>query len=245
MEEIINENSDEVRDEISNINYDYINKDRFKLQVKNFILASTAVVMYFTGMGVKAMNTDAGNTNNTSPINLNQNQIVASVSVDVNYDDTIIEIADRFYNDDYENVYGSKENFVDSIKLQNSIVNDKIIVGQKLTIPAIIDTDNLYFQNVMQIKAKINELEQNQKWIKYIVQLDDNLALLARLGSGSNLVGIDEMNEIATYNRLQSNTIYPGQELYIINPELGNLKKELKEAEEEFRESLTNNQKSK
>lgn len=243
MEEIINENNDEIRGEISNINYDNIKKNKFKLQVKSFILAS---IMYFTGMGaVKSIDKGASNTNNTSPINLNQNQIVAGVSVDVNYDDTIIEIADRFYNDDYENVYGSKENFVDSIKLQNAIANDKIIVGQKLTIPAIIDTDNPYFQNVMQIKAKINELEQNQKWIKYTVQLDDSLALIARLGSGSNLVGIDEMNEIATYNRLQSNIIYPGQELYIINPELGNLKKELKEAEEEFRESLTNNQKSK
>lgn len=242
MEKIINENNDEIHGKISNVNYDYMKKDKLKLQVKSLILAS---VMYFTGMGVKAMNTDASNTNNTSPINLNQNQIVASVSVDVNYDDTIIEIADRFYNDDYENVYGSKENFVDSIKLQNAIANDKIIIGQKLTIPAIIDIDNPYFQNVMQIKAKINELEQNQKWVKYTVKYNDSLALLARLGSDSDLAGADEINEIVEYNRLQSNIIYPDQELYIINPELGNLKKELREAEEEFRKSLINNQKSK
>lgn len=241
---------EEIKDEqgvkVSNINYDNIKKNKFKLQAKSLFLASTAAIIYFTGIAVgKGMNKDISNTNNTSFINLNQNQIVASISVDVNYDDTIIGIADEFYNDDYENVYGSKENFVNSIKFQNAIEDDKIIVGQKLVIPAIIEKDNPYFQIVVQINAKINELEQNQKWIKHTVGLDENLAFLARLGSGSNLVGMDEIDEILTYNHLKSSTIYPGQELYIINPEIGILKKELKNAEEEFRESLINNQKSK
>lgn len=241
---------EEIKDEqgvkVSNINYDNIKKNKFKLQAKSLFLASTAVIIYFTGIAVgKGMDKDINNTNNNSFINLNQNQIVASISVDVNHDDTIIGIADEFYNDDYEIAYGSKENFVNSIKFQNAIKDDKIIVGQKLAIPAIIEKDNPYFQIVVQINAKINELEQNQKWIKHTVGLDENLAFLARLGSGSNLVGMDEIGEISMYNHLKSSTIYPGQELYIINPEIGNLKKELKVAEEEFRESLINNQKSK
>lgn len=229
---------------VSNINQSKIKSNKNKLQLRKNIFALTlATTMYFTGIGVgKSM---SRTIDNTHTVNLNPNKIVATIKTDVNAGDTLSSIVDKYYNEDYENVYGSKDNFMNSIVNQNQINPDKLAVGQILMIPVVIDKDNPYFQEIISLTTKIKELEQNEKWIKYTVRLDDNLSILAGWGSGSYSVSREEENEIYNHNKLSSKTLYPGQELEIINPKIGNLKIELRKAQREFQESLINNQKTK
>lgn len=231
---------------VFNINYNKVKVNKNQLNVaKKVVALSMSAVMFFAGLGIGKANEKT--IDKTSTVNLNPNQIIATVQNSIDPGETLSEIASKYYNEDYEKVYGSEVNFINSIKKQNNIENDDLIVsGQKLTIPVIIDKNNSYFQNIMMLTAKINELEENEKWIKYTVRLDDNLSMLAGWGSGNHVsVSVEEENEIARHNNLQTKTIYPGQELEIINPKIGNLKIELRKAEQEFKESLINNQKTK
>lgn len=230
---------------VSNINQKKILTHKNKIQIKKTILSSIiGASMLLTGIGIgKAMNKPMDNTHIAT---LNSNKVVIPMKIEVNVGETLFEIVDKYYNEDYENIYGTKENFINSIALQNQINPDILKIGQELSIPIIVDKDNQYLQNVLRINTKIQELEENEKWIKYTVRLDDNLSMLAGWGSGNPVsVSVEEENEIARHNNLQTKTIYPGQELEIINPKIGNLKIELRKAEQEFKESLINNQKTK
>ncbi len=226
---------------LSNINQEKIGSKKFKLQIdaKKILSIVAAGAIFAAGFGLgKSM----GKTENK--VNLDPNKIMATIDYDVNPGDTLYEIVDKYYNDDYEGLYASKENFVKSIMDQNSLNNDKIITGQNLTIPVIIDKDNPYFQEIIRIQSKINELEESAKWIKYTVKLDDSLSILAGWGCGRT-ASAEEQEEIREHNNLPLNTIYPGQEIEIINPKIGNLKIELRKAQQNFKESLINNKKTK
>lgn len=229
---------------VSNINQKKISTHKSKIQIKKTILSGIiGASMLFTGIGIgKAMNKPIDNTHIST---LNSNKVVIPMKIEVNGGETLSDIVDKYYNEDYENMYGTKENFINSIALQNQINPDIIKIGQELSIPIIVDKDNQYLQNALRINTKIQELEENEKWIKYMVKLDDNLSYLASLGSGSSSVSKKEENEIVRHNNLQTKTIFPGQQIEIINPKIGNLKIELRNAEREFSESLINNQKTK
>lgn len=241
MNEIVSEHG-----KVKKINDKALSTLKTKLQkIKPVIALSASAIIFFSGLAIGKASTNT--EEKTNPVSVSDNQILTNISVDVFSGDTVSEIADEFYNEDYDSVYGSKENFIKSIEETNGIVDSKITSGSRIKIPVIIDEDNPSLQNYVSKQMELFELEENEKWVKYTVKLDDNITSLAAFGSAANYVGVneEEAQEIIKRNNLPSNTIYAGQELWIINPKIGELKLEVKEANKELIESLKSNTKTK
>lgn len=229
---------------ISNINKKRINSNnKKKLNRKNCALAiTTSVMIFFAGLGIgKASEIK---TNPNYPI-LNENQIMATITLNAYENDTIEEIANTYYNDAYENAFGSRANYEKSIEKQNNINNSETKLKNKINVPVIIDKNNSYLQELVILKTKISKIEQNNYWVKHTIGLDENLSSLAALSSGTNSETIENTKKIADKNGISANTIYAGQEIWIINPELGKLKIQLNNVEANLIESLKNDEKTK
>lgn len=220
---------------------------KIKLQKRKSIIAlSSAAIMFFSGLAIGKAQIPT-NQPEVNPVNIDDNQIMTNIIVNVEYDDTVYDIASKYYTDAYENVYGSIENFIKSIESQNGLADAKIEYGSMISVPVIIDRNSPILQSYISKQLELAELEENEKWIKYTAKLDDNLTELAAFGSALNYVGIDSdiTQEIIKYNNLESNNIVYGQELFIINPKIGVVKSEIVELKKQLVESLKNNTKTK
>lgn len=226
---------EKVKGKICNVNYKKIEQlNKRKTKIKNCIFSiTTSAVMFFAGLGI-------GKASNSNYATIGDNQIMATISIDVSNGDTIYDIANKYYNENYENVFGSKSNYEKSIQLQNSLINSKIKIGDKLIIPVVIDKNNPYLQIIQTLNAKIAEIEQNNYWVEYTVRMGDTLSNLAALSSGSAGETIENVDKIARKNGLSPNNIYAGQKIYIINPGLGSLRIDLLETQNLLKESLIN-----
>lgn len=174
-----------------------------------------------------------------------EGQVKTYITMQVESGETISDIADRFYTDDCEGVYNSFSNYQSEIKEKNNIskFGSHIEVGDTLQIPVIINEDNPYYLQILEIQNKISDIEDNNLWVKYTVQYGDRISTIAELASGSYSETYEIADKIASKNGMYNKSILnAGQEIWIMNPELGKLKFELKEAQEQFVQSLIGTQ---
>lgn len=174
-----------------------------------------------------------------------ENQMQVTISMEVESGETISDVANRFYTDECEGVYSSVSNFQEEIREHNNISKFSSFVkaGDTIEVPVIIEKDNPYYLKILEIQNEISNIETNNLWVRYTVEYGDILSTIAEKASGSYSETYEITNKIASKNNMRTKSILnAGQEIWIMNPELGELKAELKVAQEEFKASLTGEQ---
>lgn len=221
---------------VRNVNFNNVKKTKkrktYKMPV--MIIAATSILLVSAFI--------AKNKNiPTSPIP--ENQVKTYITMEVEDGDTISDITNKFYTEDNETVYNSISNYKKEIEEQNNIskFDSHIENGEVLKVPVIVDKDNPYYLEILEIKSKISDIEENNLWVRYTVKYGDRISTLAELASGSYSETYEIASEIERKNNY-GRLLNEGEEIWIMNPELGKLKSKLKEAEEQFKESLINKQ---
>lgn len=210
------------------------------------VLIST-IVAAIIGGGIGYQLKTAIDKNNYQPPLLPDDCVAMDIDVKVEYGDTVTEIASRYYNDDYEQMYGEFEHYVDAVLDKNDLDSaSKILPGDDLTVPVIFDKDNPFYMESAYLQHQITEIKDNEYWVPHTVTyLDGSISELAAKASGTDSeVGIIS-SQIMAHNDLENSMIKPGQQLDIVNPELGPLKIALNEAKENLNTSIQNNNKQK
>ena len=210
-----------------------------KISTKVAVLAASAIIVLAVLMGWKYYF-------ETKKINdIPDGQVMTTISIQVEAGDTLSEIADRFYTDDCNGVYRYVSNYEDAIQKENNIIgiNPKLVAGTTMEIPVVVDENNTYYQRILELENQITDMEQNNKWVRYTVKRGDLLSTLANMASIDDSETYKYVKEIANKNSISTTAILSiGDEIWIINPELGNLKRELVETRELFIESLSKDQ---
>lgn len=176
-------------------------------------------------------------------ITVPNDKISYSFCIELEEGDTVSEIASKYYTDDTADTYGSFSNYTKHIEHDNRTNIDNVEAGDKLQIPVIVDKDNPYYIEILNIKKQIEDLEQNHLWVMYTIKYGDSISELAQLVSSNPNEIRDYTNKIYNKNHLgRTSVIVEGQKIWIINPELGNLKHQLNDIEEQLRQSLIKEQ---
>jgi LysM domain. len=148
-------------------------------------------------------------------------------------------IAQEYFSDEYKEAYGTIENFVNAIIKENELNRrGDITPYQNLTIPALVAEDNIYLQQIEDIKNAIEEIKENNYWVSYTVKPGDSFSKLAARASGDSGETVSLTNQIMSKNGKNSSYLVDGQTILTINPELGPLKLQLNELQTELYESL-------
>lgn len=227
------------RTKVSNINTNRLKKkEKFSLKKTGIIIVAILV------LGVLAKIIVPGQTQEQDPSYLIPDGYVSMyTSEEVTRGDTVYSIANEYYNTGvYSNTYGSLNNYVETIINTNNLSYDGDIEPfDVLTIPVIVDADNIYYQELNRIEQEINKIRETEYWIDYVVKPGDSLSSIAAKASGTAGETIQLTKRIMSKNDLDNSLIYEGQHLKIVNPILGQLKIQFNEAKEALQESLKDN----
>lgn len=199
--------------------------------IKAIVLAT---VMFFSGIGI------GHSLKKDRPYVKLNNSIMTTINVDIEDGDVLEDIAKRFYN---QSMGISFEDYKKAISAQNNIYPNYITAGENLDIPVIVNENNPYLAEIINIKNSIKYIEENNLWVNYKVEGGETLDGLAALAcsSDANYTEICEIrNQIKNENQRQNNDLYIGETIKIVNPELRKLKQQLIVAQEAFKESLSN-----
>jgi len=100
-------------------------------------------------------------------------------------------------------------------------VNNRRVSFSETENPDAIDL----VHQIAEIDQRIREIEENNLWVIYTVAPGQTISHLASLASGSAAETIAITNEIMEKNNLSNSFIRDGQQLEIMNPDLGQWKK--------------------
>ncbi|MDO4962979.1 MAG: LysM peptidoglycan-binding domain-containing protein [bacterium] len=223
---------------INNVNMEKISKlkrnSKMLLKVVTYSLTATIVI---SGFGIfKGIKAD-------EPVIPLKDQNVVMLEEVVDSGETIYDIASKYYKDDYKSSYGGVNDYAKRIMTENDLYASNIYPNEVLNVPVIVDNDNPIYTQMKEIENKIKELEENNYWVTYEVKAGDNISTLAWLSSGD----LEDMKEASAEIRKKNNMgvkdfLQPNSSIYIVNPEIGNLKMELNNLKVELAESMSNNQ---
>lgn len=221
-----------------------INTNRLKKKEKFSLKKTGIIIVAILALGVLAKVIVPGQTQEQDPSYLIPDGYVNMyTSEEVTRGDTVYSIANEYYNTGvYSNTYGSLNNYVETIINTNNLSYDSDIEPfDVLTIPVIVDADNIYYQELNRIEQEINKIRETEYWIDYVVKPGDSLSSIAARASGTAGETIQLTKRIMSKNDLDNSLIYEGQHLKIVNPILGQLKIQFNEAKEALQESLKDN----
>lgn len=212
-------------------------KDKYSLIKKG--IAFVGAVVTFVTIGATAKEISKRKIND-----IPEDQAEFTISEFVDHGETVSGIANKYYTDDCEGVYNNFENYQRAIQEENYLYGDEVSAGRTIKIPVIVDQNNPYYVDVLSLEKQISEFEQSKEyWVRYTVKYGDRLSLLAEKASGSKSETYEILPEIASKNNMHSTDILrEGQEIWIINPKVGELKQQLSDARDLLIQSLTNNQ---
>ena len=154
----------------------------------------------------------------------------------VDYNESLWDIAEYYYdNEVYGQYYRDIRDFIDEIKKVNNLHGNTITPYQNLVIPCFVQENNIYLEQISSLEQRIKELPRH---VEYEVKFGDTLLGLAYLGAGDTNEAYEIKQEIQSINGLNSTIIVQGTKLKIVNPEIGNLKKEIAQYQEKLNASL-------
>lgn len=161
-------------------------------------------------------------------------QIYTTEQVEKN--DTLTTIAQKYYNDDiYSSYYQSLDNYTEEIAKTNNITKNNITPFQDLTIPTLIPRNNIYLERIEALNQQIKKL---QVWTPYQIQEGDTIQSLAYKGAGDIDEAYTVSKDIIQYNNMSNTNIHSGDTIYIVNPHIGHLKKEIYQLKRSLNNSL-------
>ena len=154
----------------------------------------------------------------------------------VDYNESLWDIAEYYYDQDvYGQYYRDIRDFIDEIKKVNNLHGNTITPYQSLIIPCFVDENNIYLSQISSLEKQIKELP---RYVEYEVQFGDTILGLAYLGAGDTNEAYEIKQEIQSVNGLSSSIIVQGTTIKIVNPEIGNLKKQIAQYQEKLNASL-------
>lgn len=230
MNNAINDN----RLRINNINYPKLKNKKKKLKLRKancFVLLVTSAIIIGAGMSKPSAQEYATN------IPTGYVQVYTTEQVEKN--DTLTTIAEKYYNKDiYSTYYRTLDDYIEEIAKINNISKNNITPFQDLIIPALTTQNNIYLERIENINQQIESLDV---WVQYQIKAGDTISSLAYKGAGDDDEAYAIAKRIMEYNKMNNANIYAGDTIYIINPEIGDLKKEIFKLKESLNESLKTN----
>ena len=168
--------------------------------------------------------------------NTSNDYIKFLIMEDIKKDDTIYSLANKYYNEElYYNFYKSINEYINEIKKINGFEENILTPFQSINIPVIIHKDNVYLERINILTNKISNLKE---WIQYKVDDKDTLSSLAYEGAKDIDEAYSILESIINKNNLKTNSVKTGSIIYIINPEIGYLKREIFQLNAKLKESL-------
>ena len=174
-----------------------------------------------------------------------QEEVVLLIAENVKPGETLDSITNKYYSDENASFFESRENYKNVIQSQNEIkYPDNIEAGQTLNIPVFVSINNSCYLQMKQIENELNDVIANEKWVDYTVKYGDTFEKLAYLAS----VDLSEAASISLEIQQRNKDHFPSGKAYllqvgdtikIINPRIGELKRNLASATEALKESIT------
>ena len=161
-------------------------------------------------------------------------RIFAVEQVDLN--ESLWDIAESYWDSEvYGQYYEDIRDFIKAIKDVNDLKSNTITPYQNLIIPCFIDENNIFLEQKSNIESQIKVLP---RYVDYTVKFGDTLLGLAFLGAGDTNEAYEIKEEIQRINNLSTTMLVQGTTIKIVNPEIGELKKQAKQYEDKVNNSL-------
>ena len=220
---------------IENCTIKKVNKKRLSNLGKSIIInmAVTAIVASSILIGGKMVNKPA----TMAPI-VPDGYVQITIDIQADSGDKISEIAEQYYNEEsYPGYYVNFDDYVKSIAKRNNAKSDNISKFQNVSIPVIVEENNVYLERIAQLNEELNGLKE-QEWISYTINSGDTLYSLAWKGAGDGDEANKNMEAIIQANNLSSSSLTIGDRIKIINPEIGRIKQEIIYLKDQLTKSL-------
>ena len=156
--------------------------------------------------------------------------VVTSVNVEAN--DTLYGIAERYYNEAiYGAYYNNLNEYIKAICKCNNIDDaNKITSGTNLLLPAILKIDYDSNNDLTELYSKLDELKETEPYIEYEVSYGDTLWDLACDASLTSEEIDTKLNELLNINKLKiTSNLREGSIILIHNPAITELKLTIQE----------------
>lgn len=215
-----------------------INFDAFKRNAA-YALASVTLVSSVTGAIIGyGFGKKSGHKDITTPV-LDQMETIITVD-EYLQNNTVSDLVYPYYQGDTAEAFKSTKEYTDYVLKTNGIDDERNIPNYaNIQVPVVVSVDNEYFIRMQNIKEQIKDIEKNNLWVRYTVKSGDLISSISAKASGSYDETIKITREIMVKNGLTEATmIRPGDILLVHNPELGQLKAELIEAEQQLKDNL-------
>lgn len=206
-----------------------VNKNKLK-NLKYHLRRITFAIALVVAVG---KGTSTAFVSSTSEYIVPSDYIEMNIDVSVSENTKIPELAEMYY---VEDIYPNFNQYCDMIRDENIIPYGIITPYQNITVPVIVNKDNIYLNNIKNLEK---ELETLPIWVEYEIQIGDTLSSLAYLGAKDSTEAMEYVDRIRRYNDIDKrNLLYIGDKIYIINPKIGEIKRKIYSLEENLKSSL-------
>lgn len=173
---------------------------------------------------------------NKIKLELPYNYIEIYLNEHIGKDDTIESVAKKYYdNEIYYKIYENIDEYIDEICNLNNIEPHELTPFQDISVPVLVHKDNVYLSRINELEKEIDSIDT---WVKYTVKNGDSIESLAYYAAGNSTEALANIESIKEYNKLSSNELNIGDTIYIINPKIGELKRDIVFLRHQLKESL-------
>ena len=155
----------------------------------------------------------------------------------VDYGETLEDIANKYYTDNIATIYPDLNEYMDNIINKNDIKYNVINKYDSIKVPVIVENDNYYLNEIDRLTKEIKNLDE---WVPYTIMAGDTISELAWKGAGTADEAINNTSLIINNNNVDPSNLQIGQTIYIINPEIGELKRQINDLYDQFIPTVTN-----
>lgn len=146
------------------------------------------------------------------------------------------DITSKYYTENESLYYRTYKSFVKSVEERNNIEYENIHTKTSITIPVIIENDNYYYQTIQELE---NAIKTKEEWVSYKIDDGDTLYKLAWMGAGNGDEANINVEKIKIKNGLDDDIIQVNKTIYIINPEIGDIRKEIESLRSDLYQYIT------
>ena len=182
---------------------------KYKVEKRKRILVGILIALELGGIALLA-----SGSKKTKEANVPEGKVLYEVDYEARFGESYKDIAKKFYDGEEKEAYGSLSNYKNNIEDDNT---NHLREGTHVKVPNIINSDNQYYQELMVVNKRLEELNSSL-WITYTVNRGDDLYSIAQR-CVSNVNQVDYcVGMIKSKNKLD-NILFEGTTIVIPNPE--------------------------